>query len=403
MKKLEFEILVTDINGDVVIENEKNFNYSLLANNKLWKDAEIHRSIIIDKKTNINLAVTKLKTGEDVSEELKQTFSIKVKGDFKELELFRLPLLEYLKVLKFDSLYVLQDEVSMQIAQELYPGINKVESLLRKYIIKFLVTKLGPKWWDLTADVEMQKKTNFRKRNETVFSEFVDNRAYLIDFGELGKIIHSQSSGNLKKEDLLQKISSLEESPEAIAQFKKEIQSNYNKFFKKAFKENDFQKKWEELEKLRHKTAHNNLFTLQNLDSGKLLIKDLIEIIQNAEKSIEKISFSLYDKEAIMDSFVTFEDIDEETLLRELRKSQDWAYHNADDFVGIKSFVTNHLGSRGYKFETTWDLIHKLEEEGKIETYHYTSEKNEYGVSSVRIAKQNKTKPTLGDLMIDSK
>jgi hypothetical protein len=268
--KLEFEILVTDISGDVVIENEKNFNYSLLANNKLWKDAEIHRSIIIDKRTNINLAVTKLKTGEDVSDELKQTFSIKVKGDFKELELFRLPLLEYLKVLKFDSLYVLQDEVSMEIAQELYPGINKVESLLRKYIIKFLVTKLGPKWWDLTADVEMQKKTNFRKRNETVFSEFVDNRAYLIDFGELGKIIHSQSSGNLKKEDLLQKITNLEETPEAISKFKKEIQSNYNKFFKKAFKENDFQKKWEELEKLRHKTAHNNLFTIQNLESGKL-------------------------------------------------------------------------------------------------------------------------------------
>jgi hypothetical protein len=158
MMKLEFEILVTDISGDVVIENEKNFNYSLLANNKLWKDAEIHRSIIIDKRTNINLAVTKLKTGEDVSDELKQTFSIKVKGDFKELELFRLPLLEYLKVLKFDSLYVLQDEVSMEIAQELYPGINKVESLLRKYIIKFLVTKLGPKWWDLTADVFSKKK-----------------------------------------------------------------------------------------------------------------------------------------------------------------------------------------------------------------------------------------------------
>ncbi len=399
MAKLEFEILATDINGDVVIENEKNINFSLLANNKLWKDAEIHRSIIIDKKTNISLAVNKLKIGEDVQDVLKQTFSIKVKGDFDELESFRLPLLEYLKILKFDSLYVLHDEVSMQIAEELYPGINKVESTLRKYVIKFLVTKLGPKWWDLTADVEMQKKTLFRKRNETVFSEFIDNRAYLIDFGELGKIIHSQSSGYLKREDIIDKINNLEESAAAIVAFKQEIQSNYNKFFKSAFKENDFQKKWEELEKLRHKTAHNNLFTIQNLENGKTLIKELLTIIDTADKSIDSISFSSSEKEAIMNSFVSFEDIDEETLLRELRKSQDWAYHNADDFVGLKSFVTNHLGSRGYKFESTWDLIHKLEEEGKIETYQYTSEKNEFGVSSIRIVNPNKVKTTIIDLM----
>jgi hypothetical protein len=111
----------------------------------------------------------------------------------------------------------------------------------------------------------------------------------------------------------------------------------------------------------------------------------------------------MYDKEAIMDSFVSFEDIDEETLLRELRKSQDWAYHNADDFVGAKSFVTNHLGRKGFKFETTWDLIHKLEEEGKIETYQYTSDKNEFAVSSLRIARLSKTTSTIGDLLKESK
>ncbi len=403
MAKLEFEILATDISGKVVIENEKNFNYSLLANNKLWEDADTHKGLILDKKSNISLAVNKLKIEEDIKDALNQTFSIKVKGEFNSLESFRLPLLEYLKILKFDSLYVLHDEVSMEIAEQLYPGINKVESLLRKYIIKFLVTKLGPKWWDLTADVEMQKKTNFRKRNETIFSEYIDNRAYLIDFGELGKIIHSQSSGYLKKEDIIEKITNLDESTSAIQELKKEIQSNYNKFFKSAFKENDFQKKWEEMEKLRHKTAHNNLFTIKDLENGKELIKNLTNIIENADKTVDSISFSDYEKEAIMDSFVSFDDIDEKTLLYELRKSQDWAYYNADDFVGLKSFVTNHLGSKGYRFESTWDLIHKLETEGKVETYQYTSKKNEYSVSSIKLANPKQIKTTLADLVKEQK
>ena len=145
-------------------------------------------------------------------------------------------LLKYLKTLNFDSLHVLEDHISLRIAQSIYPGIYKVESFLRKYVIKFFAIKLGPEWWNLTADSEMQKKTIQRKNNETIFSEFVDNKVYLIDFGELGKLIYSQSSGNLSKDDIINKVMKLEDTADALKKFKDEIQTNYNKFFKNTFK-----------------------------------------------------------------------------------------------------------------------------------------------------------------------
>jgi hypothetical protein len=284
MSKYNFEILVIDKNGDVVIENENNFYYSLLANNKLWQDADIQKGIIVDKSQGITLGVSKIEVDDDLQDSLKKTFVVRAKGPFEPIEEFRIGLLDYLHTLKFDNLYILKDEISMNIACSLYPGLNRIETILRGYIMKFLITKLGPDWWDLTADAEMKKKTNQRKKNETVFSEYIDNRSYLIDFGELGRIIYSQSSGFLSKDDIIQRISTLDENPESIKAFKKEIQSNYNKFFKEAFKDKDFQKKWEELEKIRHKVAHNNLFTIADQKRAYELFTQLETIIDGQIK-----------------------------------------------------------------------------------------------------------------------
>lgn len=399
MSNYNFEILVIDKNGDVVIENQNNFYFSLLANNKLWKNAEVKRNIIVDKDQGISLGVSKIDVEEDLHDSLKKTFVVRVKGPFEPIEEFRLGLLDYLHTLKFDNLYILKDEISMNIACSLYPGLNKIETLLRGYIMKFLITKLGPDWWDLTADAEMKKKTNQRKKNETVFSEYIDNRSYLIDFSELGRLIYSQSSGFLSKDDIIQKISTLEETPEAISAFKKEIQSNYNKFFKEAFKDKDFQKKWEELEKIRHKVAHNNLFTISDQKRSYNLFIELESIINEADKTVNSITFNLAEKEAFVDRIMSFEDIDEETLKHELGKSQSWAYRNAEGFVGLSSFVTNHLGSKGYRFQTSYEVIEILCEKGEIEKYSHVSDGREFPITALRLTGTQRAVNTVGDFM----
>ena len=180
-----FEVLVTDTTGKVVIKNEHAFCYNLLSNDTLWKHAEIKPgNYIVDNETEIRIHISKtdLQKNEEESN-LSQSYTLTVNGHFDSVENFRIPLLTYLKSLNFDSLYVLEDHISWAIAKSIYPYIYKVESFLRKYVIKFFAIKLGPEWWKLTADSEMQKKTNQRKNNETVFSEYIDNEVYLIDFG----------------------------------------------------------------------------------------------------------------------------------------------------------------------------------------------------------------------------
>lgn len=382
-----FEILATDTSGNVIIKNEESFCHNLLSNSALWKSAEIKPNhYIIDDIKGIRVHIKKTDTQKNSNEtELRQAYVLTINGTFNSLEPFRIALLSYLRALKFDSLYVLEDHVSLAIAKNIYPNIYKVESFLRKYVIKFFAIKLGPEWWKLTADAEMQKKTIQRKNNETVFSEYVDNEVYLIDFGELGKLIYSQSSGNLSKDDIVSKVIKLEDTVQALQKFKEEIQTNYNKFFKTTFKDNNFQSNWEELEKIRHKIAHNNLFTLEDQENSAELVSNLINTIKTANEEIDNLSFNDEDKEYIMSSFIKFKQITKDIFIEELKKSIKWSNESADGFVGLQNFLVNILGSKGYEFQTTRDLVGILEKENIIEVYTYNSNKNERGVTAIRL------------------
>lgn len=387
-----FEILVTDTTGRVGIKNENSFCHNLLSNSTFWDSAEIMPDhYIVDNSKGIRIHIKKIDTQRNIDEtELRQSYIITVNGNFITIEAFRIPLLSYLKTLNFDSLYVLEDQVSLSIAKGIYPSIYKVESFLRKYIIKFFATKLGPEWWKLTADSEMQKKTNLRKNNETIFSEYIDNEVYLIDFGELGKLIYSQSSGNLSKDDIVNKVIKLENTVQALQKFKEEIQTNYNKFFKSTFKENNFQANWEELEKIRHKIAHNNLFTLEDQEKSSELVSSLVKTIKIANEEIDKLSFSEKDRQYIISSFIEFKkEITKDIFLEELRRSEKWANESADGFVGLQNFLVNILGAKGYEFQAVRELVKILEREHVVEIYTHNSSKNERGVTAIRFKNDN--------------
>lgn len=387
-KNYIFEILALDSTGHCTIRTSLALAYSLMSNSGIWINPKLRDNKIHDDGLNITLGINEISKEEEQDINIKNTLIIKLKGDYEEVEQIRIKILKHLNSVGFDKTYVLTDEISSKIACEIYPKINEAENLLRKYLMKFFVTKLGPSWWNVTADSEMNKKVNQRKNNELVFANYIDNKAYLIDFGELGKIVHSQSSGFISREDIVTKVLDLEESAEAVKKLKAELESNYTKFFKDTFKTNNFQQKWEELEKLRHKVAHNNLFTKHDLERAEELTNLLIEIINKANESIDSIQFNLEEKdllkENISSNLGTFEVITKEVLLRKLNESETWAKRTRDNFVGLKHFVTNYLGSIGYDYRSSYELINQLESEGILELYDYKGLNNLYPVTAIK-------------------
>lgn len=390
MTDVNFELLAVDTRESSVIKTEKNMVHSLMGNGQLWQ-SPISSSDQELVDGNLTLTVKSIVTDQDIKAVVSRAFLITMKAPYSEIEHRRKPLVTYLTSQHFDSLYILTDQISEQIACQLYPQLNRVENLMRRYLIKFMVTRLGPNWWDVTATSELAQKVRSRKNNETVFGEHIDSKAYLIDFGDLGKMIYAHSSGFTTKEDILKRIAELDETPEAIRRFKEQLQSNYQKFFRESFKDKGFQEKWEKLEKLRHKTAHNSLFSEQDLKEGKALTEALIELINEADQNVESIPLETEEKEAIRESFVsqgyTWNVITEEDFIRELsEREESYRKQHEDGFVGLAHFVKGYLGSKGYDFSSSYDVANRLEAQGKVEIYKIPGLDDEHQVTAIRVA-----------------
>ena len=381
-----FELLVLDTNLHSDIKSELNLLHAICSNWSLWGDSTVkpdgHKVVSPDGTVSVHQINT-----DDEAGDISRVFQIKVEGKYEWLESRRLIILEFLRKQGFEHLYVLSDGVSEEIANELYPLIYKVETLLRGYIVKFMTTRIGSRWWEVTATNDLVKKAQQRKNNEREFSKHIDNKVYLIDFGELGEIIYSHSSGFTSKDDILKQINLLEETPEAIRNFKEKLKSNYQKFFKEAFSDNSFQEKWEQLEKIRHKVAHNNLFTHSDREEGKRIANDLISIIQKAAKGMEAVTLREEEKEAIRVSLYSqayYDDITEEEFLAELEKSEDHFSQYKDGFVGFRAFI-NHLRGKGFDPYLTKEMGSRLENLGKIEIYETENiEGRENAVAAIR-------------------
>jgi len=298
MTKLNFQIICVDTDKKIKVHDSKNLLYLLLSNSELWTKSELRGQTIYEKDKSISCTVNKISSDEDDTN-TQTSFDVSVSGTYKKLEPFRLKILEFLSHQNFKHLYVVQDNISKDIACHLYPLINMLENNLRAYLMKFFITKLGVGWWESTADNDMKNKANLRKNNEKEFSKFIDNKVYLIDFGELGRMVYSLSTGFISKNDILNKFQEIE-TIEEMNIFKDELQSNYNKFFKESFRDKSFQKKWESVEKVRNKVAHNNLFTDNDLINAEKDCKELLKIIEDANKALNTFNFTEKEKETIV-------------------------------------------------------------------------------------------------------
>ena len=211
-----------------------------------------------------------------------------------------------------------------------------------------------------------------------------------------------------------------------------ELQGNYTKYFKRFFQDKHFKHKWQELYRIRNKVAHHGTFYANELERGERLCEDLLQIIIEAEAQIDKLVFSVEDKQAIREAVndqieqeqeeasfqpevmeLSQEDnhsgptiyrarvagpkvvgkielpvdrsrektIAEAVMLELLQAENDKSYN---DYVGLKWFVTTNLADRGYAVNSSYSLANVLIDQGKIEMYDVTNSHG-YTVKAVRL------------------
>lgn len=427
-----FEIFCIDPNGQTEILTEKSMIQALSYSSKLWSDGVKDTSgkgrySITDEKSKIYIIIKSVDISKVLTDYIESAFIIIIESDdFESLEEFRVKILKHIRdKLKFAHVRVLSDDISTSIAQKLYPLVNKVENLLRKYLTKFFIQRVGLDWWDVTATKTMIDKVKIRKSDrKDEFSTLSNTDVSLTDFDDLGELIYKQSSGFNNPEKVVEKILTIV-STEELENFKSELKGNYTKYFKEFFRDKDFETQWRELFKIRNKVAHHGIFYLNELEKGITLTKSLTDIILEAESKIDEIVFSVEDKEAIRNATIEaiseseevkvnerniapklpgvkvvdkielqqsnrlrtdnytgfYKVISEDELLNELESCQT---NQFNDYVGLKWFATSYLANKGFSIGLTYSLINILIDKQKIILYDVDS--GDFIVKAIRLS-----------------
>lgn len=426
-----FEILAIDKNGQASITTGESLVYGLLFSESLWRKKEVVESggskKVVDTEQKLEVKFQSVDTSSTLNDLIEAAFVIRIKGeDYLELEKFRLNFLIHLrKKLNFTNIRILRDDISTKISNDIYPLINQVENLLRRYLVKFFTQKIGVDWWDVTAPKTFSEKIGNRKTNEKNFSNLVDTDVTLIDFDDLGELIYKQTTGFNRQENIISRVMN-SETIDDLKNLKQELQGNYTKYFKEAFQDNNFEKKWKTLFEIRNKVAHNNLFIHNDFEIAKQLVDDITKIIGDAESKIDEFKFSIEEQEALRQATIEavkvaesqsetkekvlekfgikvldkidlpdeddyedspFKIISEGELLKELEIAERTLQRNNLKYVGLKAFVTKILGYKGYSFGPTYSLVNILRDKGVIDIYDANDDDNFFPTKGIRIKK----------------
>ncbi|MEL6275404.1 MAG: hypothetical protein AAFU03_09920, partial [Bacteroidota bacterium] len=190
-RNFTFEILCIDPD-DIV--DQKSFVHALSYSKDVWNGRM--PLITMDKagepfikgESGMTVHIINVDTSKILTDLVEAAFVVRVESKlFEPLEPFRQRLLRHLREnLKFSHLRVLQDDISSEIANQLYPKINAVENMLRRYLIKFFIQRVGINWWEVTATPKMIEKVKNRLRNRSnQFSYFIDSDIEFADFDDL--------------------------------------------------------------------------------------------------------------------------------------------------------------------------------------------------------------------------
>ena len=373
-----FELLCIDPKD---ISNQEAFIHAISYSKEVWNG----RSPIITQDKNgvpfirgeseMTVTVLPVDTSKILTDLVEAAFVLRVESRyFENLEGFRQRLLRHLRdSLKFAHIRILKDDISSEIANQLYPKINAVENLLRRYLIKFFFQRVGIDWWEVTATPKMIDKVKSRQRNRSnQFSHFINSDIEFADFDDLGLLIYKQSTGFNDPEKVLEMLETID-SMEDLNELKGNLQGNYTKYFKKFFRDKDFEKLWKEMSRIRNKVAHQATFFQTELKRGKELSATLTRIITDAENHIDEIVLSLKEKKAIHQAAA-------EVVQEEKREAEEHAKQEGTDITGNRAPVELsptaeelQLAESDNRVKLTGPkVLGKIKLEHKVKTYRNT-------------------------------
>jgi hypothetical protein len=257
-----------------------------IDNSELRINYEIQAGETLNQKYfHVKLTYTKKKCIEDKIEDLQ-----KFLRTFREVA-YKLDI----------EFHVVWDDLSLFLSQKVYPLINQTENLMRKLIIKFMVTTLGVGWVDEVLPEETKEivgKKNDRRPEQTNF-------LYKIDFIDLADFL-LKPYPNKSVSELFQRIGRLREGEKMQLNELREYipRSNWQRYFYDLiqYESEEFEKKWKDLYGIRNKVAHNTTFTLRDYQEAKKSCEALSEKLQEAIEKLEEIDISDKEREEAAES-----------------------------------------------------------------------------------------------------
>jgi len=401
---VQFEILCLDNMEKVKSRTVKSLLYALMANDSLFEKAAMDekKGELRDSKANLQLNINQFPTDKMLTgARYSVAFTISVGcDDLPTLDAFRVQLVDYIKAIGFSNVRILLDEVSEQLAVSLYSKLYTLENKVRSFVTNFFLKNLGTNWTRLAMSGDTLEKIKNRKRNDRIFiaSGRVESDVMLIDFDDLGRILYSENSIlSSKKADnvaiLIEKISAATD----LNTLKSEVlEGNFYKYFKDCFTQKDFQNKWFDLYYYRNKVAHNGYFSQDEVNTCITLCDDISSIIDTAYEKLDTFKLSTSDQEALIVAVNEFASesptqnghadshyaaVSEEVLLEELRVAQKTL-----PFVGLRHFVIEWLGKKGYDYDASFTLINYLEDKKIITLSKIDNPTGDYPTTAISIA-----------------
>ncbi|MDM9580570.1 HEPN domain-containing protein [Nostoc sp. GT001] len=299
---------------------------------------------------------------------------------------------------KSASINTLWDDISLYYSKKSYPLIHQIENLMRKFITRFMFMTVGISAFEDIAPPELKKQVSDKKKN------ILEDALQELDFIQLSHFFF-----NKERTLTVEKLESLISKSTKIEDFKLENlkefvpKSNWDRFFSNIIEldGNKLSEKWRVLYDLRCKVAHNKDFNKNDYEKVELLCTEISDVVNKAieqlklgkiklnDEDVENVTYSS-GKTILTESYPNqFHKISEEELIKELTEVQEWAKH-ADNFVSLKYFVMKVLGSKSYEYQTSYDMVNKMIQDGEIEvSQSIISPHTSNTVTSIRLKEKN--------------
>lgn len=197
--------------------------------------------------------------------------------------------------------HVIWDDISLYYAEKAYPLIHEIENLMRKLIMKFMVTKLGLGWVDETVPKQIKdiiSRKEGRREGQTNF-------LYQIDFLDLSKFLLEPYS-NSEILELRNKLGRIKDLSELSLDYLNGFvpKSNWQRYFSTVifYDGERFKRKWDDLYQLRNKIAHNNTFTSSDYKNVVEIVDELGKKIREAVDKLDQVIISEDEREEVAES-----------------------------------------------------------------------------------------------------